>query len=402
MRHIDASRWALMTPVLDELLYADEAGCTARLARIRSDDPELASDIAYFLAQRTAIARDDFLGGRALDLVADATGGESVGHYLLERELGQGGMGTVWLARRNDGRYEEQVAIKFLDAPRFERSGIERFRREGSVLARLAHPNIACLIDAGVTDRKQPYLVLEYVDGEQIDHWCSARGLGTRERIRLFREVLAAVAHAHSRLILHRDLKPSNIFVTRDGRVKLLDFGIAKLLDESSPHATALTLAGRALTPDYASPEQILRQPLSVASDVYSLGVVLYELVCGRRPYKLKHDSLGSLEDAIVTAEPAPPSAAAGVPSQRRELAGDIDTIVLKALKKEPAERYATINDLLDDLDRHLEGLPVRARPESLSYRARKFARRNAVLVAAGGLATTALLVGLGTTLWMA
>ena len=400
---MDASRWALMTPVLDELLYVDEAGCSARLEQIRARDPDLADDIGHFLAQRTGIQRDGFLGGHALDLVVDATSGETVGSYTLERELGQGGMGTVWLARRSDGRYEGQVAIKFLDAPRFERGGIERFRREGSVLARLAHPNIARLIDAGVTDRGQPYLVLEYVDGEPIDRWCSVRDLGTRERVRLFREVLAAVAHAHSKLILHRDLKPSNILVTTDGHVKLLDFGIAKLLDESSTDAPALTqLAARALTPDYASPEQILRQPLSVASDVYSLGVVLYELLCGRRPYKLKHDSLGSLEDAIVTAEPAPPSAAASVPSQRRGLVGDIDTIVLKALKKAPADRYATANELLDDLDRHLDGLPVRARADSLWYRSRKFARRNAVFLAAGGLATTALLVGLGTALWMA
>jgi serine/threonine-protein kinase len=392
-----------MTPVLDELLYVDKAGCAARLAQIRSEDPALADDVAYFLAQRTGIASDDFLGGHALDLVVDASGGEAVGNYTLERELGQGGMGTVWLARRNDGRYEGKVAIKFLDAPRFELGAIERFRREGSVLARLAHPNIARLIDAGVTERGQPYLVLEYVDGEQIDHWCSTRALGTRERVRLFREVLAAVAHAHRKLILHRDLKPSNILVTSDGHVKLLDFGIAKLLDEGATETTALTQpAGRALTPDYASPEQILRQPLSVASDVYSLGVVLYELLCGRRPYELKHDSLGCLEDAIVTADASPPSNAAGAPAQRRALAGDIDTIVLKALKKAPADRYATVNELLDDLDRHLDGLPVRARADSLWYRARKFVARNGVAVGAVTGIALALIVGGGVAVWQA
>ncbi|MBU6437148.1 MAG: serine/threonine protein kinase, partial [Betaproteobacteria bacterium] len=284
-------------------------------------------------------------GVDTLGPLAALDAGSMIGPYRLERELGHGGMGTVWLARRTDGTLDRAVALKLPFYGPHGRSFAERFARERDILASLAHPNIAGLYDAGVSEAGQPYLAMEWVDGVPIDEYCDAHRLTVDARIALFSQALSAVHYAHRNLVLHRDLKPGNILVTPDGQVKLLDFGIAKLMTEGRAHETHLTaVEGRALTPDYASPEQVVGAPLTTASDVYSLGVVLYELLCGARPYQPRRDSRGALDDAILTAEPPRPSQqitrepiaaarAASVKRLRAALRGDLDTIVLKALK---------------------------------------------------------------------
>jgi serine/threonine-protein kinase len=345
----------------------------------------------------------------AADLVDkpdETTGGDQpgdvVGLYRLVRELGHGGMGVVWLAERTDGLVNRPVALK-LPHPAWQRRGLaERMARERDILAALTHANIARLYDAGLTPEGRPFLAIEYVEGQAIDEYCRTHHLDTDARVRLFAQVAHAVAYAHTKLIVHRDLKPGNILVTADGQARLLDFGIAKLLDDQQARDTALTEAGgRPLTPDYASPEQIRGEPLTIGSDVYSLGVVLYELLSGTRPYKLKRDSRGALEEAILEVDPLPPGDVADL-TRRRSLRGDLDTIVLKALKKKPEERYATVHALVEDLERYLDGRPVLARSDGLWYRVRKFTARNTISVAAAGAVLAAVIVGATAAAWQA
>ena len=325
-----------------------------------------------------------------------------VGPYRLLRELGSGGMASVWLAERTDMLQGRQVALK-LPHGAWRRAGLaERLQREREILATLEHPHIARLYDAGVANDGQPYLALEYVQGEPIDAHCRRLQLGVAQRLRVFLQVVAAVAHAHARLVVHRDLKPSNILVTEDGQVKLLDFGIAKLLDQGLADETALTQqAGRAFTPEYAAPEQFQGLPLTTAADVYALGVVLFELLADTRPYTLKRESRAALEEAILMADVPRPSDVAPV-VVRRDLRGDLDTIVLKAMKKVPAERYATAEALAEDIQRHLDHLPVQAQPDRLAYRMRKFAVRHRVSVAVSSVLAAAILGGAGLALWQA
>jgi serine/threonine-protein kinase len=306
-------------------------------------------------------------------------------------------MGTVWLARRSDGRYEGQAAVKLLNLALLDPVGSERFRREGTLLARLNHPNIARLLDAGVTDDGQPFLVLEYVEGTRIDRYCDERRLSPEARLRLFLDVLAAVSHAHANLIVHRDIKPSNVLVGADGTVKLLDFGIAKLLeDESQPGiATLLTReVGSALTPQYAAPEQLTGAPVTTATDVYALGALLYLLLTGRHPVGDAVASPADLVKAIVEIEPPRMSTVATQPPVRRLLSGDLDTIVVKALKKAPAERYATVTAFGDDLRHHLHNEPVTARRDSFLYRTKKFVVRHQLGLAAAASVIVALIAG--------
>src|SRR5688572_29997269 len=310
MAAIDRERLEAISPHLDELLDLDEAQRAKRLEDLRGSDRELADEIAALLAGESAIEKRRFLEGSALEpsTLGATLAGRQIGAYTLEHPLGQGGMGSVWLARRSDGRFEGKAAVKFLNLALMTRGGPERFAREGSALARLTHPNIARLSDAGVTEEGTPFLVLEYVEGEPIDRWCDAHRLGTRARIGLFLDVLAAVSHAHSKLILHRDLKPSNILVTADGQVKLLDFGIAKLLDDGLQGArpTELTqLAGRAFTPEFAAPEQVQGEDASMATDVYALGVLLYLLLSGKHPTaQATHTPVEQLQ-AVIHTEPS-------------------------------------------------------------------------------------------------
>ncbi len=415
MNAVDKTMWERLSPLLDDFLDMPEAERPARLEALRADDPALAEALAGMLGQLPEIERDGFLEAPAIPRPAGLEG-QTIGAYTLDRELGHGGMGTVWLARRTDGRYEGQVAIKFLRTGLFGHGDAARFEREGSILARLSHPHIARLLDAGISqDGTQPYLVLEYIDGEPIDAYCRRLALPTAARLRLFLDVLGAVAHAHNRLILHRDLKPSNILVTASGDVKLLDFGIAKLLDDSGGEATALTAhAGNAFTPDFAAPEQLQGGDVTTATDVYALGVLMFILLGGEHPTVSPTGAPLDRMRAVIEVEPkrlsdsvlrrGGPTSAHSSASKKlsNELKGDVDTIVARALKKSPAERYANAADLADDVRRYLEHEPIAARPDARLYRIAKFARRHRAGVATATVAVTALAIGVGVALWQA
>lgn len=310
----------------------------------------------------------------------DELDGLEIGAYTLERPIGHGGMGSVWLAHRTDGRFEGRVAVKLMNLALVESLAVERFRREGSLLARLTHPGIARLLDAGVAPTRQPYLVIEYIDGQPIDRYAEGKSLPVRDRVGFALQVLDALTHAHANLVVHRDIKPSNILVTEDGTVKLLDFGIGKLLgDDSGPGDTPLTAAaGRAFTPAFAAPEQVLGGVITTATDVYSVGVLLYLLVTGRHPTLGPNQALGTIP-ALTDTDPSRPGL------------GDLDSVLLKALRRSPAERYQTAQEFADDLRRYLGQRPVRALPDSVSYRLGKFLRRRRVPVMVGGLVVLAL-----------
>jgi serine/threonine-protein kinase len=364
--------------------------------------------------ERFSPVLESVLGGPDAELARPATvpiaapgSGHSVGAYTLESPIGEGGMGTVWLARRSDGRFEARAAVKLLQQPRVGPEGLARFKREGEILARLRHPNIAQLLDAGVATGGQPYLVLELVDGVAIDRYCDARGLDTRARIVLFLDVLAAVAHAQTNLVLHRDLKPSNVLVDQAGHVKLLDFGIAKLLDGDglAGAETELTQrAGHAFTPEFAAPEQLRGEPVTTATDVYSAAVLLYLLLTGRHPTEGVRGSPAERIAAILDTTPklasdvvliaADAQARVGrAPARlRRELQGDLDNILAKALKKAPEERYASAAAFADDLRRYLNQEPVTARADTITYRIGKFVRRHRAAVVTSVAAVLALL----------
>ena len=328
--------------------------------------------------------------------------GRRVGPYVLLSELGRGGMGSVWRAQRDDGQYQAQVAIKLLAAAWAGEAGEVRFRQEGKLLARLDHPNIARLLDAGVTEQGGPYLVIEYVEGERVDHYCRKAGLGIRARIELFLEVMSAVAHAHRNLVVHRDIKPANVLVTAEGKAKLLDFGIGKLVEGEA----ALTRSGHALlTPEYAAPEQLLGEPVTTATDIYALGLLLYVLLAERLPYGAAEASPAELIRRITTgAVPLPSSIAmtqfrAGAApvahqSLQRELRGDLDNIVLKALQSAPGQRYEDANAFATDLRRFLNHEPVQARASTTWYRLAKFVRRNRSAVLATAAALVVVTVG--------
>jgi eukaryotic-like serine/threonine-protein kinase len=350
------------------------------------------------------------------DSVVDITG-ERVGPYRIVRSLGRGGMGEVFLAERADEQFRQQVAIKLVRRGLLSRHIQGRLKLERQILATLDHPNIARLFDGGTTTDGTPYIVMEYVDGEPIDVYCDSRNLSIEQRLRLFMTICSAVHRAHQNLIVHRDLKPSNIMVALDGTPKLLDFGIAKMLDDRHMmHTMAVTQADyRVLTPDHASPEQIRGDPITTASDTYVLGVVLYELLCDCKPFALKGNRLGDLEHAICEETPPAPSVvvqaredAAGIARQRgtsparlrRELAGDLDNIVLMAMRKEPERRYSSVEQFAADIQRHLDGMPVLARADAWSYRAGKFLTRHA-LVAGLAAAFLALLIGFSITTYV-
>jgi serine/threonine protein kinase len=340
-------------------------------------------------------------GGEGSSLAGRA--GDSVGAYRLVRLLAEGGMGSVWLAERSDGLVNRPIALKLPRGARWGPQFAARLAREREILAALNHPNIARLYDAGLTSDGEPFLALEYVEGRRIDEYCRDGRLDPHTRLQLFLQVANAVAHAHAKLVVHRDLKPANILVTGAGQVRLLDFGIAKLLEQGRAEETDLTrLSGRALTPGYASPEQIEGAPLGVASDVYSLGVLLYELLAEARPYRPERDSAAALEEAILRVDPPRPSAVARDPRCVRATRGDLDTIVLKALKKMPEERYATVNAFAEDLERYLQGRPVLAQPDRAWYRIRRFAGRNRLAVGAAAAVILAIAGGATGAFWQA
>ena len=399
-------RWATLSPLLDELLDLDDSGRQARLALHRAADPRLADELAALLAEQSALDDEAFLEGVAPGMppTAATLAGQRFGAYTLALPIGAGGMGSVWRARRSDGRFEGDVAVKLLNLALAAKGGAERFAREAQVLARLSHPNIAHLIDAGVSDSGQPFIVLEHVQGEPIDRHCDARQLDIEARVRLLLQVMAAVLHAHGRLVLHRDLKPGNILVTTEGQIKLLDFGIAKLLDDSGGAAapTALTqLAGRAFTPEFAAPEQVQGGEVTIATDVYALGVLMYVLLSGAHPTAKPTDTPVDRLRSVVETEP--PRLSAAAPARATQaLRGDLDNIAAKALKKAPAERYASVAAFAEDLRRYLADEPVSARADTWRYRAAKFVRRHRIGVAAASLVALSLIAGLIGTSWQA
>lgn len=410
--------WREVLALFDRWADADDAVRDAELRRIEAEHPALYPRlVAMIEADRAAEARDFLAEGAPLPAdtpVASHTVGARLGAWELREPIGAGGMGQVWLATRSDGLYSGRAAVKLLHATRLDAQAQARFAREGEFLARLTHPHIAQLLDAGLTPDGTRYLVLEYVPGERIDHWCDARTLGIEARLRLFMQVCEAVAYAHSHLVVHRDLKPANILVTEEGHVKLLDFGVAKLLaGDDEADLTELTRAAPAgLTPEYAAPEQIEGQPITTATDVYALGVVLFGLLSGARPYASTSRGVAALARAIVEEPPRSLTAAlrespdatasrnASLASLQQALRGDLETIVAKALKKSPTERYATVQELREDLQRHLDHQPVSAQPDTFGYRARKFAQRNRVQVAGLAGVMLSLVLGITATAW--
>ena len=419
MVRLGGERWLALGPYLDTAMDMSLDERAAWLATLQAGDPLLAADLETLLKEHDLLRDEGFLeGGPAATLGPASLEGTSVGHYTLTALIGQGGMGAVWLGRRNDGRFDARVAVKLLNIALVGRTGEERFRREGAILARLTHPHIAHLMDAGVVSSQQPYLVLEYVEGETIDRYCDNHALDTESRVRLFLDVLDAVAHAHANLVVHRDLKPSNVLVSAEGQVKLLDFGIAKLLtdDAGLAESTRLTREGGwALTPEFAAPEQITGGQVTTATDIYSLGVLLYVLLSGAHPAA---DHLRSpadlmraivetepprLSDAVVTrvraGSPAPADGAGSVDKLRRALRGDLETIVAKALKKHPLERYSSASAFGDDLRRYLDRQPISARPDTVAYRTARFVQRNRAAVALAALVLLSLLAGLAGTI---
>jgi tetratricopeptide (TPR) repeat protein len=393
---LDQETWTRIFPWLDRAHDVPEAELDAWLEQLSAAQPEIGIPLRALLKESRDLETREFLS-RPYEFVPEGSrAGQQVGSYAIDTLLGRGGMGEVWLARRSDGRFEGLYAVKLLWITSRAVAG-ERFRREGRLLARLTHPNIARLIDAGTMPDGQPYLVLEYVKGEHIDVHCNARALDLRERLVLFLKVLAAVSHAHTNLVVHRDIKPSNVMVTAEGDVKLLDFGIAKLVggDQTEDEALPTRMDNVALTPEYAAPEQILGEPPSTATDVYQLGVLLYLLLVGRLPFTGAGTTRGSRARAALDEVP-PLLSQLKSGHARNVLRGDLDSIVAKALRKRPDERYSTAAALAADLERYLHNEPVLAREGTVSYRAGKFLRRyrGAVLATAAALLALALTAG--------
>jgi serine/threonine protein kinase/tetratricopeptide (TPR) repeat protein len=409
---------ALMSRLLDEALPLDEAGRRRWLETLPAEYQDLFAPLRLALLPEfyqspdgknfaTFLESADEESGRA-----EPTGlqpGDSVGPYELIRLLGAGGMAEVWLAKRADGAFNREVALKLPSLTRVRRDLEQRFVRERDILASLEHPHIARLYDAGIDPDGLPYLSMEYVQGELLTDWCDAHRLDIRARLRLFLQVLEAVQYAHERQVIHRDLKPSNILVTKTGQARLLDFGVATLLDngEVAGKTPLTTVYGHALTPIYSSPELIRGDPVTAKSDIYSLGVVLFELLTGDRPYRLNAGaSRAILEQAIAAAEVRKPSTqilqeawgARGVTHEQltRQLRGDVDRIVLKSLEKEPQARYASADAMADDVQRYLDGKPISAQPPRLGYRLGKFLRRNRLVVSVGAGATILVLAMVG------
>lgn len=418
----DAARWARTCAVLDAVFDAPAGQHQQVLEEECAGDRELAREVASLLAEEAK--REAWLDTSALEWAADlvdedvpprpaASPGDHVGSFRLVRELARGGMGTVWEAERADGQFEHRVALKLLKRGLDSDAILARFLQERRILARLEHSNIARLVDGGVTDNGRPYFAMELIDGEPITAWCDARRLSVRQRLELVRDVAGAVQYAHQQLVVHRDLKPSNVLVTETGEVKLLDFGIAKVLDPNLGRADSATLTRigwRMMTPEYAAPEQLQGEAATAATDVYALGVLLYELLAGRRPKTVERPERSSAETTLrplprlttQIGEEVARVRGSSVERLKRTLRGDPETIVQHALEPEPERRYGSAQAFKDDLDRYLAGQPIRARPASPWYRAGKFVARNRLGVAATVLVTLSLTGGLLATAWQA
>jgi len=404
-------RWRQIEEVFQAAVERDGAERDDYLAEACGDDADLRREIVSLLAYETTNPFQQAIEGVARLLVVeqsqpqepgDNLTGRRIGPYRITGLIGRGGMGAVYLAERDDAQFKQHVAIKIIKRGMDTDFIRARFLRERQILASLDHPHIARLLDGGATDDGLPYFVMEHVDGVAITDYCEANQLSITERLKLFRKVCAAVQHAHQKLVVHRDLKPSNILVNRDGAPKLLDFGVAKLLAPDAGQTRTAT-EQRMLTPDYASPEQVRGLHITTTTDIYSLGVVLYELLTNRRPHEFKTASPAEIERAILETEPAKPSDAVSLETvsagkTQKQLAGDLDNIVLLAMRKEPERRYQSVEQFSEDIRRHLEGLPVMARADTFTYRMSKFVRRNRLAVAAAALVALSLLGGIVAT----
>lgn len=419
------SDWERLDALFDEVLQRPPAERAEALAEACRRHPRLADELRAlaeaaetlegFLETPERSLPPDLLETLAAERDEATLKGERLGAYRVLRRLARGGMGSVYLAERADGEFEQQVAIKLLNPGLSDSDFGARFRAEAQILAALVHPDIARLLDAGTAPDGRPYLVLEHVEGLPITEYADAARLGVDERLRLFLVVCRAVRHAHRNLVVHRDLKPGNILVTETGGVKLLDFGIAKLLqgEADGVQAPATRTGLHLMTPEYATPEQLLGEPITTATDVYQLGLLLYELLTGRRPHAFdRNASAASWERTVVESDPPPPSSAFADPEAardaarsrgtdparlRRRLGGDLDTISLMALRVEPERRYGSVEALANDVELHLDGRPVTARPDDWAYRARKYVQRHRLGVAVAAVLLLAALGYLGT-----
>jgi serine/threonine-protein kinase len=408
---MDAERWQRLSPLLDALLELDAETRARSLQLMREEDPQTADELEALLADEAG--NGEFLSEPLLAAPGPRPGA-AIGPYRLERLLGEGGMGQVWMAFRDDGMYQRRVALKLLRPGLADPNLRLRFTRERQILARLEHANIARLLDAGATQDGQPYLALEYVDGDPITDWSQRRQPPLAQRLALFLQTCDAVSHAHANLIVHRDLKPSNILVTALDDVRLLDFGIAKLLDNPEAMLDNTRTGLRAFTLHYAAPEQIRGEPVTTMTDVYSLGVVLYELLTGSKPYKPRRPTDAEWEEAILHADPQRPSqalqrAADAEPEHAhalrklaRQVAGDLDNIILKALAKQPERRYPSVEALALDVRRFLDGKPVQARRHGVGYRLRKYVHRHRWALSTALLVLLVLSTALGIVAWQA
>jgi serine/threonine protein kinase len=414
--------WRRVREILEHALELASDRRSAYLQEVCAGNAALRLEVEA-LIDADERAGTGFLAGNAVEASpvlaapeeAVSLAGTRIGPYQIVEEIGHGGMGTVYRAVRADDQYRKQVAIKVVRGGLGDEFRLRRFRAERQILANLDHANIARLLDGGATEDGRPYVVMEYIEGRPIDEYCDQRKLPLPERLKLFRTVCSAVAYAHQRLVIHRDIKPANILVTEQGEPKLLDFGIAKILDPEAAEAEHTVTVLRLMTPEYASPEQVRGEAITTASDVYSLGVVLYGLLTGRRPYGRASRVARDIVQAVIETEPEKPSASVTraetvtaqtvsetrdeIPEKlQRRLRGDLDNIVLKALRKEPERRYASVDQFSEDIRRHLEGLPVIARPDTFFYRSSKFVKRHKAGVAAAITVLLTLVVGLAIT----
>jgi len=386
---VTSERWSLVKDILDTIGDSAPEEREKTIAARCGGDPDLRREVESLLAVETRSERLEAWANR--ETVAQP---ERIGPYRVERLLGSGGMGSVFLAVRDDDQYRKKVAIKLIQCS-WDHDAARRFRAERQLLANLDHPNIVRLIDGGALPSGQPYLAMDYIDGRPIDAFVRERGLETRDILTLFLKVCDAVQFAHQNLIIHRDLKAANVLVSSDGEPHLLDFGIAKLLSPDGPERDWTQAWQRVLTPASASPEQAAGGPVTTASDVYSLGVLLYSLVTGVPFYAGFREFAADPARAIREYEPPAASAAPGITTRaQRQLAGDLDTIIQKATAKDLPRRYPTVEELAADIRRHMDGHPVKARPASLSYRLGKFARRNRVFVSAAAVVLLAIAAG--------
>ncbi len=403
--------WQKVKEILEQAVEIAPASRPLFLDAIKDND--LRREVESLLEFET----EDALEETAFSVLTDNTKsfiGKQIGRYKITAELGAGGMGAVFLAERADGEFQQKAAVKLIKNGINSDTVLRRFLNERQILASLEHPNIAHLVDGGTTEDGLPFFVMEYVEGTPITEYANTNNLTLEQRLDLFREVCAAVSFAHQKLIIHRDLKPSNILITKDGKAKLLDFGIAKLLKSEIAGGETRTQAF-AFTPEYASPEQIRGENLSTATDIYSLGVILYELLTGSRPFRFENKNIGEIIETVTKSNPAPPSAITNYKLQitnsenqkskiknQKSLKGDLDNIILKALKKEPERRYSSVEQFSEDIRRHLKGLPVFARQDTWRYRAEKFTRRNPLVVGAVALAFLILISGILATAYQA